>query len=115
MLRGSLAMARVVSSHKGLVHNDHFLGFRRVGGYGLPEMLADLSDLRSGLTELAIHPSLTDNSPYVSLNGDRERRAVLDESLPAEISRLGITLVSWSEVGMRRPAWSHAVGSSGHV
>jgi predicted glycoside hydrolase/deacetylase ChbG (UPF0249 family) len=118
MLRGSLAMARVVSSHKDLVHNDHFLGFRRVGGYGLPEVLADLGELRNGLTELAIHPSMTDNSPYISLNGDRERRAILDESLPAEINRLGITLVSWSEVGLTRPAqgaWRHAVGSSGHV
>jgi chitin disaccharide deacetylase len=101
ILRGSLAIARAVSSHKDLIHNDHFLGFRRVGGYGLPEVLADLREVRSGLTELAIHPSLTDNSPYSSLSGDRERRAILDESLPAEINRLGVALVSWSEVGLR--------------
>jgi chitin disaccharide deacetylase len=118
MLRGSLAIARVVSSHNDLVHNDHFLGFRRVGGYGLPEVLADLGDLRNGLTELAIHPSLTDHSPYTALNGDLERRAILNESLPAEINRLGVTLVSWSDVGPRRAdqsARGHAAGSGAHV
>jgi predicted glycoside hydrolase/deacetylase ChbG (UPF0249 family) len=96
LLRGSIAIARALSGN-GVVHNDHFLGFRRVGGYGLAEVLADLSDLRNGLTELAIHPSVADKKPYRALNGDLERRAILDDSLPAQINRLAITMTTWSE------------------
>lgn len=95
-LRFSLAISRGMIRRTNLRHNDYFLGFLRAGAYGTAEMLGDLSTIPNGLTEIAVHPSIKDGVPYRELFGDRERKTLLDESLPDRIKHLGIELTSWS-------------------
>lgn len=96
-LGASLAAARLAASSAGLHHNDHFLGFKRAGAYGLAELLGDLRALPEGLTEIALHPSTRDESPYPNLFGNRERLALLDASLPAELAAMGIEITTWRD------------------
>jgi predicted glycoside hydrolase/deacetylase ChbG (UPF0249 family) len=95
-LRLSLAISRGMIRRTNLLHNDYFLGFMRVGAYGITELVADLQTIPTGLTEIALHPSITDGVPYATLYGDRERKALLDPSLPDRIKHLGIDLTNWS-------------------
>lgn len=97
-LQLSLPVARTVSPRTGLHHNNHFRGFRRVGAYGLPELISDLQTIPVGLTEIALHPSLDDGSPYCYFLGDRTRQALLDERFLREIAYQGIELTSWEKV-----------------
>ena len=96
-LGAALAFARAVARPASLRHNDHFLGFRRAGAYGLAELRADLSALRHGLTELALHPSKEDGMPYPRLRGNRERLALLDASFRDLITQSGVELTTWEE------------------
>jgi len=80
----------------GLHQNDFFLGFNRAGAYGIQEIVADLHTVRPGLTEIALHPSIKDGVPYPNLFGDRERKTLLDASLPDRIKSLGIELTTWT-------------------
>ncbi len=95
-LRLSLAISRRMVRRTNLRHNDYFLGFMRAGAYGITELVADLQTVPNGLTEIALHPSVKDGVPYPKLHGDRERKALLDESLPDRIKQLGIDLTTWS-------------------
>lgn len=95
-LRLSLAVSRQMVRTTNLLHNDYFLGFMRAGAYGTREIVADLRTIPNGLTEIALHPSIKDGVPYPKLYGDRERKALLDSSLPDRISELGIALTTWS-------------------
>jgi predicted glycoside hydrolase/deacetylase ChbG (UPF0249 family) len=95
-LRFSLAISRGMIRRTNLRHNDYFLGFMRAGAYGITEIVADLHTIPNGLTEIALHPSIKDGVPYPKLHGDRERKALLDPSLPDRIKRLGIDLTTWS-------------------
>ena len=97
-LRISLALSRAVAPRTALRHNDHFLGFQRVGGYGLAQLIEDLRRMPNGLTEIALHPSSEDGVPYLNLCGDRERQALLDDSFRVQIERLGIELTTWKMV-----------------
>ena len=94
-LGASLIAARAITPRTMLRHNDHFLGFKRVGAYGLEELITDLTRLPDGLTELALHPSMADGVPYDHLHGDRERRALLDASFLDHLARLQIQLTTW--------------------
>ncbi len=106
-LSASLFVARLAASlsHDGnrdgkeLRHNDHFLGFKRAGAYGLKELIADLRMASPGVTEVALHPSTQDKSPYPSLFGNRERLALLDASLPDQLAAMGIEVTSWRGMG----------------
>ena len=98
-LNSSLAVSRAVARGAELFHNDHFLGFKRAGGYGMPELLDDLESIPNGLTEIGLHPSIEDGVPYPHLAGRREYDALMDDSLPDCIKRLGIELTSWSRAG----------------
>ena len=95
-LSASLAVARLMSSSKGLHHNDHLLGCKRAGAYELTTLLDDLRAIPDGLTEIALHPSTADNFPYPTLFGNRERQNMLDPSLPERLAELGIELTTWS-------------------
>ena len=97
-LRTSLAVSRASTSGKSLLSNDCFRGFGRGGGYGLSELTEDLAGIPEGLTELAVHPSLSDGVPYAKISGDRERRALLHESLPSLLKQMGIELTTWETV-----------------
>jgi len=94
----SLTVSQAMSPRTRLRHNDHFLGFRRAGGYGSAELIQDLGMMRAGLTELALHPSIEDAVPYPHLRGNRERQALLDDSFLDQAARLGIELTTWSMV-----------------
>jgi predicted glycoside hydrolase/deacetylase ChbG (UPF0249 family) len=97
-LRGALAVARRGAEPAAVIHNDHFLGFKRAGGYGLQELLGDLAEISDGVTELALHPSRVDGSPYPGMSGDRERRALLDADLPRRLAAMGIERISWGDL-----------------
>lgn len=81
-----------------LRHNDHFLGFKRAGEYGLSELLLDLQSLQEGVTEIALHPSTENYSPYPTLRGKDERLALLSPEFPAQLQHLQIQLVHWREI-----------------
>lgn len=97
-LQASLFLARRLSSTSSLRLNDHFLGFKRAGGYGINEFLEDLPQLQPGVTELALHPSTKNFSPYPALRGNDEREALLSQSFQSEIQRLQITLTRWEDL-----------------
>jgi predicted glycoside hydrolase/deacetylase ChbG (UPF0249 family) len=97
-LQTSLSLAGLLTSLNGLHHNDHFLGFKRAGAYATAELLADLQQLPAGLTEVTLHPSLKDGTPYPNLYGNRERLALLDECLHEQLKVLGIELTTWRAV-----------------
>lgn len=96
-LRASWTLARAVTPTAALRHNDHFLGFTRAGAYQRAALAADLRQLPEGLTEIALHPSVMNGAPYPHYFGRGELLALLDESLPAEIARLGIEMTTWEE------------------
>ena len=102
-LGASLFVAKLAVSTdrfgKALHHNDHFLGFKRAGAYGLRELIADLRMASPGVTEVALHPSTQDKSPYPGLFGNRERLALLDASLPDQLAAMGIEITAWRNIG----------------
>ena len=97
-LRSAQCLGRLVSSSPPILHNDHFLGFRRAGEYTLPALRTDLRNLTSGVTELALHPSLVDHRPYPAMRGDGERRLLLDPQLPSLLASLGIERMTWRDL-----------------
>jgi chitin disaccharide deacetylase len=97
-LNANIAIARRTISAASLHHNDHFHGFKRAGGYGIQELLADLPLLQDGVTELALHPSTTNFAPYPTLRGNDEREALLSPAFQAQIKQSQIALISWHEV-----------------
>jgi predicted glycoside hydrolase/deacetylase ChbG (UPF0249 family) len=97
-LNANLFIAHRLTTRTRLRHNDHFLGFKRAGGYGSDELLADLPELQPGVTELALHPSTQNFTPYPNLRGNDEREALLSPTLHAELQRLDITLIRWGDI-----------------
>ena len=81
-----------------LRHNDHFLGFKRAGEYGLSELLTDLATLQDGVTEIALHPSRENNMPYPKLRGNDERQALLSPEFQTQLQQHKIQLMQWSEI-----------------
>ncbi len=97
-LGASLTVSQLMVSKSGLRHNNHFLGFKRTGAYGFDELLSDLKTLSTGVTELALHPSVADEAPYPGLFGNRERQALLNSALPDILAELEIELTTWSNI-----------------
>lgn len=97
-LNANLFISNRITPKTALRHNDHFLGFKRAGGYGINEFLADLPNVREGITELALHPSTKNFFPYPTLRGNDEREAVLSHQFQLEIQRLNIALTNWADI-----------------
>ena len=97
-LHANLALSLRHTETAPLKHNDHFLGFKRAGGYGIDDLLLDLATLSEGVTELALHPSTQNFVPYPTLRGKDEYDALRSSELQAELARLQITLMSWSDL-----------------
>jgi len=97
-LNASLAVGRLSAANNGKRHNDHFLGFKRAGAYGIEELVGDLRHLSPGVTEIALHPSTKDETPYPTLFGNRERRALLDASMPDGLAAMGVEMTTWRDV-----------------
>ncbi len=98
VLQANLAIAQRLTAPSSLRHNDHFLGFKRAGGYGIKQLLTDLPLLQNGVTELALHPSTTNFTPYPTLRGNDEREALLSRGFQALIADANISLLRWDEV-----------------
>src|SRR5215475_3781509 len=94
----SLHLTKTLAWRTGLRHNNHFLGFNRAGGYGVPELIEDLRMIPDGVTEIALHPSVVDGTPYPNYQGKREHQALLSDDLHRQIERLGIELISWENL-----------------
>ena len=97
-LNANLAVSRRTLAQSSLRTNDHFLGFKRAGEYGLSELLTDVAALQPGITEIALHPSLRNHSPYATLRGDDERQALLNPAFRAQLAQHRIQLTQWHEV-----------------
>ncbi len=97
-LQANLTLAKRLTPRSSLRHNDHFLGFKRAGDYGINELLTDLPLLQEGVTELALHPSTTNFNPYPTLRGHDEREALLSRAFQNLIAEANIVLTGWDEV-----------------
>lgn len=97
-LNANLMVTRQYLKRSSLRCNDHFLGFKRAGEYGLAELLADLETLQAGVTEVALHPSLQNHSPYPTLRGKDERAALLSREFQAQLQKLNVQLMQWSAI-----------------
>jgi len=76
----------------------HFLGFKRAGAYGEKDMIEDLRNLKEGITEMTIHPSIRHKKPYMHMNGELEYRALLGAKIPETIDKTDIELISWTDL-----------------
>ncbi|MBO0858588.1 MAG: ChbG/HpnK family deacetylase [Chloracidobacterium sp.] len=94
----SLHLTKTLAWRTGLRHNNNFLGFNRAGGYGVAELIDDLRMIPDGVTEIALHPSMVDGTPYPKYQGKREHLALLSDDLHCQIEQLGIELISWEKV-----------------
>jgi predicted glycoside hydrolase/deacetylase ChbG (UPF0249 family) len=97
-LNANITLAQRFTNTTALRHNDHFLGFKRAGGYGLQALLTDLPTLQAGVTELALHPSTENFSPYPTLRGNDEREALLSPAFHAQLAESNITLIRWADL-----------------
>ena len=96
----SATIADMLSRRRSLTTSDHFLGFKRTGGYGETEMAIDLKELKEGVTEMIVHPSLYDGVPYPKMNGEIEFRALQSAGLRNEIESQGVERVTWRDVAL---------------
>ncbi len=97
-IRASLHFAQMIAPASNVRYNDNFLGFERAGAYTLPALIADTKSLQTGVTELALHPSVRDNFPYSGLRGLSELQAVLNDSFIEALTVEGIDLTSWNKL-----------------
>lgn len=97
-LRASIGISKLAASIEGLRTNEHFLGFKRAGGYGLPELCEDIPALAPGVTELALHPSQINNQPYPDLRGLDEMKAVCSPEFLQLLEEEKIVSVGWNQV-----------------
>ena len=95
-LNANLYFAQPHLQRSSLRYNDHFLGFKRAGEYGLAEWLVDLETLQVGVTEVALHPSRQNYMPYPTLRGKDEREALMSREFHSQLQKLNIQLVQWS-------------------
>ncbi|MBS1811121.1 MAG: ChbG/HpnK family deacetylase [Acidobacteria bacterium] len=97
-LNANLRFVHQALRKSSIRHNDHFLGFKRAGEYGLAELLTDVSLLQDGITEIALHPSLENNSPYPKLRGNDERKALLSQEFQILLHEKKIQLLRWHDI-----------------
>lgn len=96
-LTQAASVSKTFFRNKNLTVNHHFLGFKRAGSYGENEMINDLENLKEGVTELCVHPSICDGIPYAELRGELEYEALSGSKLWKQISESKIELVTWTE------------------
>ncbi len=97
-LNANLLLGQPHLKRSSLRYNDHFLGFKRAGEYGLAEWLVDLETLQAGVTEVALHPSRQNHTPYPTLRGKDECAALLSREFHAQLQKLNIQLMQWSTI-----------------
>lgn len=97
-LTQSVNVSKSLTVNQNIATNDHFLGFKRAGSYGETELIEDLQNLNDGVTELCLHPSLSDRMPYQSLRGALEYEALSSERVWRQIARSKIQLLTWAEL-----------------
>lgn len=92
--RSSMLAGRMTRQTK-IRTNDHLLGFKRAGSYLEHDLLADLKNLKEGVTELICHPSMQNGVPYADYLGGLEHRALAGTAVWDEVASLGIELTTW--------------------
>lgn len=97
-LRLNAELSKKFSFDNKIYYNEHFLGFKRAGVYGAEAIIGDLENLRQGITELIVHPSLYDGLPYPKMRGELEYQALLNPKLQNKIEEANIELVTWAEI-----------------
>lgn len=99
-LDSAATVSKALCSNLELRVNDHFLGFKRAGGYGEDELLSDVFHLRDGVTEIACHPSLEAGIPYSNYRGHLDYQALSGSRLWNQIESSGIELITWKDLGL---------------
>ncbi len=94
-LRQAANVSKTLFPNRNLSLNNHFLGFKRVGIYGETEMVADVKNLKNGVTELCVHPSLDDEIPYPAIRGTLEYEALSGSKLWKQIVESEIEITTW--------------------
>jgi len=102
-LEQSANISKLFSSKTKLITNRHFLGFKRAGTYGEAELINDLKELKNGVTELVLHPSLIDGIPYSELRGELEYQALMGSKVWETIEELKIELTTWASISNPLP------------
>lgn len=97
-LRQSANVAESFSPRENLTCNEHFLGFKRAGFYGEDSMIDDVKNLRAGITEMVVHPSLYDRIPYPKMRGALEYQALQSPKLWRQIEDAKIEIITWTEI-----------------
>ncbi len=97
-LRQSAGVSRIFFPNRNLTVNRHLLGFKRAGRYGENEMLADLENLKDGITEMVVHPSLYDAIPYPKMRGAIEYEALQSRRFRQKIADSKIECTTWTEI-----------------
>lgn len=90
-------VSRGIFPNRNVRLNNHFLGFKRAGFYGEAEMIADVKNLKNGVTELCLHPSLDDGVPYPALRGTLEYEAMTGSKLWRQIAESEIEITTWTK------------------
>jgi predicted glycoside hydrolase/deacetylase ChbG (UPF0249 family) len=97
-LGSSATISKTLWSGPGIAVNDHFLGFKRAGYYREDEMVNDIKDLKDGVTEITVHPSLDDGVPYPHFHGEMEYRALQGSKIWKQIEDSNVELVTWKDI-----------------
>lgn len=101
-LRVSAGLSRRFVGDPIVVTNDHFLGFANAGRYTEVALIADLSGLKDGVTELCVHPSLAAGRPYLSMNGAVELEALTGSRIWDHLADSNIALTTWAQLPQLR-------------
>ncbi len=96
-LRQAANVSTTFFPNRNLSLNHHFLGFKRVGIYGETEMVADVKNLKYGVTELCVHPSLDDGIPYPAIRGTLEYETLSGSKLWKQIAESEIEITTWAK------------------
>lgn len=99
--------ARFHFKDTGLKSTDHFRGLYLKGRTSLPLMQRILEELPPGLTEIMVHPGRvsTDNltagpfSSFSTMDREKELHVLLSEEFRLTLSRIGVILIPFPEVG----------------
>lgn len=97
-LRHSANVAEAFSPAPALTSNEHLLGFKRAGFYGADAMKEDVKNLRAGVTEMVVHPSLYDAIPYPKMRGALEYEALQSPEFWRQIEDANIEITTWTEI-----------------
>ncbi len=91
--------AMPIYERQGLRWTEHFIGSVLTGRLDAPRLRAALARVPEGVTELMVHPGRADqDAGFSGADRERELTALTDPEIPAELARLRIGLISFSDL-----------------